>query len=229
MTVAGACLVLLASACSHLDRLPAYGSDDRVLGRIAGRVPKNGRIEGVGTIRITYRGSQMDLPFAMQLGANGHLAVEADVGPGFLPGSGRIAIISDDKDTAVYSAGRRVEPVAYDSLIPSLRPILLSLFGGGDVLLRWLAANGCRPGRRSVCGGLRVGFTLDRSRGSVGRWTIRDPGRGVSFNGFVQTWNSEGEGALVVGGMLHPYEVGITVTYASLGPVGGVGVAYGGG
>lgn len=221
------CLVLLASGCSQLDRLQRYASDDSMLEYIAERTPKGGKAEGIGTIRIEYEGGHVELPFAMEMGRNGLLEVEADVGPGFLPGFGRMAIISDEKDTAVYSEGRRMQPAPYDSLGPALRPILLSLFGGGDMLLRWLVLKGCRPGRRSVCGGLRVGFTIDRNRGSVGRWTVRDPVRGVSFNGFVETWDSSGNGVWVVGGMLHPYEVGISVRYARLGPAAGPDVAFG--
>jgi hypothetical protein len=180
-------------------------------------MPAVGKVEGSGTIRIEYRGQSLDLPFAMKMGGNGALEIEADVASGFWPGFGRIAIVSDQNDTAVYSVGRRVDPAAYDSLGPVLRPVLLSIFGGGEMLIHWLVLNGCRPGRQSICKGLEIGVKLDREHGKVERWTVRDPVGRVSFNGFVEPLAGNGGGARITGGMLHPYEIGITVRYARLG------------
>jgi hypothetical protein len=84
------------------------------------------------------------------------------------------------------------------------------------MLARCAALNGCPPSRRVVCKGLEIGFTLDRALGSVRRWTVRDASVGVAFNGFVESWDSRGEGVWAIGGLLRPQEIGIQVRYAKL-------------
>lgn len=212
---------VLVSGCSRLGRLREYGSEGRIYRQIAERAAGAGRVEGVGKVTIEHRDERLELPFAVKIGAHGSLEIEADVSPGFWHGFGRIAIVSNQKDTAVYSLGRRVDAAAYDSLDSVLRPVLLSIFGGSDMLLHWETLNGCRPGRRSVCKGLEIGVILDRRSGAVERWTIRDPARGVTFNGFVEAGTGEPGGPRITGGMLHPYEVGITVEYTRVGMLAG--------
>jgi hypothetical protein len=210
-------LVVLASGCSQIAEVRRSRAEDRTLDAVARRMKAFEKIEGGGRFEIQQGEAAFDLPFVMRLDRGGVLEVEAEISDG--PGSslGRVRMVSDATDTEIYAPGGSAEVAWADSLGPVLRPLLLSVFGGGDMLVRWLLANKCDPVRETRCRGVEVSLRMSRERGSVERWTIRDPVRGVSFTGFVHSWSDAGPFPRIVTGMVHPYEVGISVEFNEMG------------
>jgi len=122
----------------------------------------------------------------------------------------------------VYAGGVPVNSAEYLKLGPMLRPMLLSIFGGGDMVVYWLVSNGCPVSSKTACSGLEIGLGVSRDHRSVERWTLKDKDRKISFNGYVLEWDTEGRFPRIVNGMFHPQEISVTVTFdqvhVALGP-----------
>ena len=215
-------LVALAGGCSQIGELRQNRAEDRTLDAVARRMKALERIEGGGRFEVQHGEDAFDLPFMMRLDRRGILEVEAEISDGPWSSLGSVRMVSDAMGTAIYGPDGPVGVAWMDSLGPVLRPLLLSVFGGGDMLVRWLLANRCDAVRETRCGGVEVSLRMNRERGSVERWTIKDPARRVSFTGFVHSWSEAGPFPRIVTGMVHPYEVGISVEFNEIGMARGV-------
>jgi hypothetical protein len=216
--LAAAALVLAgciacATSCSHISRLPGIQTEGRMLGEIADRVQARGAIEGRGTVRIEYQDEKMEVPFSLRLADDGALQIDAQVSTGLFPGLGKVTVLSDNTRTLVYTALGLVTVAEADSLQRALRAVLLSAFGGGDLLVAWLRSNGCQLRGRTTCTGLDIELTVDYAHRSIERWTIKDRAKGVSFAGLVYEWSDDASPPRVVTGIVHPREIAITVAY----------------
>ncbi|MFZ1945995.1 MAG: hypothetical protein WAW06_00425 [bacterium] len=220
LALAGLCAAVALAGCGQLAELRRERLEDRTLGEISHRMTALQRVEGRGVVMLEYRDQTVELPFALRLDGEGVLDLEAEVPAGLWLELGSIRVVSDVRDTRVYAAGSPVEIAELDTLGYLLRPFLLSAFGGGDLLVHWLVASGCNPGREARCAGLEITLKPDAKRSSVAKWTIRDRGRGASFTGFVYAWRDEGPFPRIVAGMIHPYEIGVTVQYDEIGLAG---------
>jgi hypothetical protein len=208
---------IVLAGCGQLAQLRREQIEDRTLGEISQRMRMLQRVEGKGVVMLEYRDQTVEVPFALRLDREGVLELEAEVPAGPWLDLGGVRVVSNTRDTRVYAAGGPVEIAELDTLGYLLRPFLLSVFGGGDLLVHWLVASGCNPGRDAACAGLEITLKPDPGRGSVARWTIKDRGRGVSFTGLVYAWRDDGPFPRIVTGMIHPYEIGITVKYDEIG------------
>jgi len=216
-------LIVLVGGCSQLSELRQRRAEDRTLEAVAQRMKALERIEGGGRFEVQSGEAAFDLPFVMRFGRGGLLQVDAEISDGPWSGVGRMRLMSDATATEVLvsagpgTPGGRAEIPWADSLGLVLRPLLLSVFGGGDMLVRWMLANRCEPVREGRCAGVEISLRMNLERGSVERWTIRDPARRVSFTGFVHSWSHTGPFPRVVTGMIHPYEVGISIEFNEIG------------
>lgn len=223
MLVALTAVALLAGGCSQISELRRSRAEDRTLDAVARRMKALERIEAGGRFEIRQGEAVLSLPFVMRLERGGVLEVEAEISEGPSSSLGRVRIVSDASGTEIYAPGGPAEVAWADSLGPVLRPLLLSVFGGGDMLVHWLLASRCDPVRETRCCGVEVSLRMSRERGSVERWTIRDPARRVSFTGFVHSWSDAGPFPRIVTGMVHPYEVGISVEFNEIDLAQGCG------
>ena len=209
-------MVALAG-CGQISEVRQTRAEDRTLAEISQRMKTLARVEGRGVVMLEYRSETVDLPFALRLDREGVLDLEAEVPASPWLDLGTVRVVSDARDTRVYAEGSRVELAELDTLGYLLRPFLLSVFGGGDLLVHWLLASGCNPDRDVVCSGLEITLKPDPERGSIQRWTIKDRGRNASFTGLVYAWRDRGPFPRIVTGMIHPYEIGVTVRYDEIG------------
>jgi hypothetical protein len=220
LMVALTSLSLLAGGCSQIAEFRQVRGEEQALEELTERMRRFEKIAGRGTLVVEHRSSSLSMPFELRLAGSGKLEVELEVSPGLWPGMGKLRIVSDSRSTEIYSDGRRVDFAEADTLGQVLHPLLLSVFGGGDMLARWLVTNGCTPRRKTLCCGLEVDLRVSREKGSVERWTVKDRYRKASFTGFVYSWSKAGPFPRVLSGMIHPYEIGVTVEYGEMGLAG---------
>ncbi len=218
--VLGLCSWLVqTTGCSQVSHLRKAQSEQRMLEAIAKRVNALETIEGRGTVRVEYHDERIDVPFGLRLSGHALLEIDAEISSGLFPGLGKISIVSDDNETLVYAGMGIVNLAKSDTMQTALRALLLSLFGGGDLLVFWLRSNGCELARSTTCSGLDLEFTVNREYRSVEKWAIKDRAGRASFDGLVYAWNGGGPLPRIVTGVVHPQEIAVTVEYEEIGLV----------
>jgi hypothetical protein len=210
-------LAALPAGCSRIADVRQARAERRTLEEVARRMRSLERIEGGGHLEVQYAGSTLTFPFVFRLVRGGALEVETETLQQPWSELGRVRLVSDARGTCFFGAGEPRQLPCADSLGVLLRPLLLSLFGGGDALVHWLVASRCDPEPETRCSGLEVSLRMSSRRKSVERWTIRDPVRGVAFTGFVHSWSAARAFPTIITGMIHPYEIGVSVRYEEAG------------
>jgi len=221
--VAGLALLCLGAGCGSLAHLGRAHAEEEILANVKERMRALEMIEGKGTLVLEYGDQTLQVPFGLRASGTGLLEVEADVSSGFWPGLGRVEIVSDPTETIIYAGGAPLDGSEYRKLGPMLRPMLLSIFGGGEMVVLWLVSNGCDVGLKTECCGIQVGLGVSSEHRSIERWTLKDRSREISFNGYVLAWDGEGGVPRIVTGMFHPQEVSVTVEFDQVHVASGSG------
>lgn len=211
--VAAAFFCAAWQGCGRLTPLTRAHSEGEILASVKERMQALEIIEGRGTLVLEYRDQTLEVPFGLRAAGNGLVEIEADVSSGFWPGLGRVEIVSDPTETVIYAGGAPLDASEYRKLGPMLRPMLLSTFGGGEMVVHWLVSNGCDVKLKTECSGLEVGLGVSLDHRSIERWTLKDRDRGISFNGYVFAWDTDSVFPRIVTGMFHPQEISVTVRF----------------
>jgi len=218
LTVLGlAWLALVAGGCSQISNLSVMQSDQRILKEIAGRIQAMGNIEGKGTVRLESRDQTIDIPFSVRFTRDAVLEIDAEISTALLPGLGKVTVVSDATKTLVYAGAGVINPVETREEQTALRALLLSAFGGGDMLAFWAAGNRCDLASKIHCSGLDIELKLNRESRSVERWAIKEQSGRVSFSGLVYALNGGGPLPRIITGIVHPQEIAVTVKYDEIG------------
>jgi hypothetical protein len=174
-------------------------------------------VEGKGVVTFEYRGQRGDVPFRVLVGPAGLVQVDAEIAPTARPGLGRLKVVSDDNGTQIYGS-QEIRDFAARAMRPAaLRALVLSLFGGGNLVVGWLGSNGCMIRQSTTCQGLDVRLSLDRARRAIEKWEINDKTSKFGFSGLVYAWERSGSRPRVVKGVIHPQEITLTVTFDEAG------------
>ena len=221
-----ACLLLVVAGCSQISNLSVMQSDQRILKEIAGRIQAMGNIEGKGTVRLESRDQTIDIPFSVRFTRDAVLEIDAEISTALLPGLGKVTVVSDATKTLVYAGAGVINPVETREEQTALRALLLSVFGGGDMLAFWAAGNRCDLASKIHCSGLDIELKLNREYRSVERWTIKEQSGRVSFSGLVYAFDGGGPLPRIITGIVHPQEIAVTIKYDEIGLVS-AGPAFG--
>jgi hypothetical protein len=212
-------LLAEATGCSRISEMGWLQTDRRMLETIARRSQALRDVEGKGVVRFEYQGQRVDVPFRVRLGPDALVQIDAEIALAALPGLGRLTVVSDDSGTQIYGS-RDLRELARANVRPAaLRALVLSLFGGGDLLVGWLGSTGCVIDRSTTCLGLEVSLGLDRERRAIERWEISDKTGKFGFSGLVYAWDSAGPLPRTVRGVIQPQGIVLTVRFDEVGLV----------
>ncbi len=207
--------VLLIAGCSHVPGGRRGEDPGHGLARIAEETRRVERIEGRGKATVENRLGRIDMEFEMTYEPGGALEIDADLAPGLLPFHGDVRIMSTPDTTVAYANG--VPLVASGTAYPgrSLYPALVSICLGGDWVLGWLEARGCRVAAKVDCGGLAFEFDVDEGTGHVKTWFIEREEPDGAYDGFLYRSRPSGRLQLpeILTGMVHPLEASVYVEY----------------
>lgn len=210
-------LAVQAAGCTRITEISWLETDRRMLEGIGRRPEHLTGVEGKGVIRLEHRGRRLDVPFRVRLGPQGLVQLDAEVAFGVLPGLGRLTVVSDDNGTEIYGS-KSLADLAKANLRPAaLRAVVLSLVGGGDLLVGWVESNGCMVGRAMNCLGLGLTLDLNRERRSVESWEISDKSGKLDLSGRVAAWGGPGELPRTIRCIVHPQELVVTTRYDQIG------------
>ena len=208
-----------ATGCSSVSEISWLQTDRRMLETIARHSQLLRDVEGKGVVRIEYQGERADVPFRVRLGPDALVQVDAEIALAARPAVGRLTLVSDDSGTQIYGS-QGLQDLARANVRPAaLRALVLSLFGGGDILVGWLESNGCVIAKLTACLGLEVRLSLDRDRRAIERWEISDKTGKFGFSGLIYAWDSGSPLPRIVRGVIHPQEIVLTVRFDEVGLV----------
>jgi hypothetical protein len=230
MVLVLAALAASAGGCSRISDIAWLQTDRQMLEWIARHSQALKDIEARGVIRFEYGGRSGEVPFRVRIGPEAVVQLDAEIAPSALPRLGRLTVVSDASGTQIYGSDV-LEDLARANLRPAaLRALVLSLCGGGDLLIGWLASVGCVIGKSMSCQGLEVSLNLDRERRAIEKWQVNDKSGKFGLTGLIYAWDGAGSHPRVVTGVIHPAEIKVTVTFNEPGvayrgiPAGNFGV-----
>jgi hypothetical protein len=166
-----------------------------------------------GNIAATRQGESYTLPFSLTVSSALRVEVKGEISHFLLPFSGEFRLVSDEEATLLYTDMGVFELTQDAAAQAALRAFLLSLAGGGDWLVWWLADNGCEPAQESTCGGVKIELEPESDVPAIRRWTLTDTSGGSTFRAEIERRKP---GTLLVKtlrGTLYPEEIAIVVTY----------------
>jgi len=207
-------VIVLAPACS---RRPSPAAEppaafDEVLAR--GKVFRG--FHGKGSIALEHKADRMTIPVEVRLSEDLVLEAHSEVSHFLLPFEGEVRLVSTDSTTFLYT-----NIGAYDLAMTALdqsaiRAFLLSLGGGGDWLLWWLAREDCGRARKTRCRGLEIELEPHSRLPSISRWEMREASGGASFKGQVDEYEPGGLVPRVIRGVIQPQEISVYLNYVDI-------------
>jgi hypothetical protein len=166
-----------------------------------------------GTITAKRQNESYTLPFSLTVSADLQLEVRGEISHFLLPFSGEFRLVGDTEATLLYTGNGVYDLAPEPEAQEAMRAFMLSLAGGGDWLLWWLAENGCETSQRSTCKGLEVEIEPAGTLPAVGRWEIRETSQGRVFRAKIEEYQPGTLMPRTITGTLYPEEISIFVSY----------------
>jgi hypothetical protein len=124
--------------------------------------------------------------------------------------------VSDAEMTLLYTDAGVFDLAMEPDAKPGIRAFLLSLAGGGDLLLWWLAERDCDPALDSACEGLEIEVEPHDTVPSVAVWEISEPDEGISFKARVKEYQPGTLLPRIIAGTLYPDETTVYLKYSHI-------------
>jgi hypothetical protein len=215
----------LGTGCGIRGAKQTAGGDRRAFLLIEERIATLGGLRASGRVAVEYRDQTWTFPFELTMGSDRSLDATAVIGESVFGPGGPVRLVSNRQHTLVLLPTGPVDAARYTEIDPeAMHALLVSMAGGGELLVEWLSGQGCPVGKETSCGGLEMSFSLDESRRSVASWEIGHPSSGSRLEGMVFD-RFEGTPPLprILSGVFHPRGVLITVKYDDMESLEGPG------
>jgi hypothetical protein len=172
-------------------------------------------IQGVGRLRIDYRGEFISIPFTMSLSSARYLRIDANVGgSSFLP-VGRILVESDSSMTLIST------PLGFLDLSQSpldenqIHLCLISIFAGLDLILPLVRDSGFGLGSEIRLDRMRLKPDIDPGLLRVKSWEASLPEE-ITVRARVLSFDGKTNRPLSTFAVIYPHEIALRVKYDSL-------------
>jgi hypothetical protein len=206
-------LVLLGSGCGRPPQQVAVTAS-QALEEVAARRHAFKGFEADAVLTVKHGNESITLPLAIEVSESLRVEVKGEISNFLLPFQGSFRLASDEESTLLYTDMGTYNLAAQPGAQPAVRAFLLSLGGGGDWLVWWLAERGCAVGDPSVCEGIEVRLEPHGRPPSIDLWELSDPARGGTFRARVEAYEPGTVLPRVVTGTLFPDEVTIRIEYS---------------
>jgi hypothetical protein len=206
--------MLFISGCSRIprERAPYPGEFDQVLARR--QVFKSLRARG--DLTLEHKTDALSIPLEITVSEDLVLEAKGEISHFLIPFEGEFRLVSDRSTTLLHTNIGTYDLAMDPDTQTSLRAFLLSLVGGGDWLLWWLAGNGCDLAAESECRGLKIRLEPDPHVASIGRWELSEPARGVTLKAAVNEYEPATTFPKTIRGVLEPQEIALNLKYAEV-------------
>ena len=166
-----------------------------------------------GTIAASREGESYKLPFSLTVSSDLRIEVKGEISYFLLPFSGQFRLVSDDEATLLY-ADNGIYDLAQDpDSQAALRAFILSLVGGGDWLVWWLADSGCEVEWGTICRGVQIKLEPDSRLSAISRWVVGTSDGKAAFEAVAGERDPGTLRVKTFTGTLHPQDIAVSVTY----------------
>ncbi len=215
-------VLALAACCSRLPERMASRAE--AFQKVRERRQGFAGVRAGGSLILEHKADKLTIPIEVTVTEDLVLEVRGEISHFLLPFEGEVRLVSDEATTLLHTNVGTYDLAMDPQAQPAVRAFLLSLAGGGDWLLWWLAANGCDLGVESRCKGLEIRLEPHDTLPSMGRWEVREPSRGAVFKAQVDEYEPGTLFPQVITGIIEPHEITVYLKYTevsiSLGPAG---------
>jgi hypothetical protein len=207
-------VVALAAGCSRLPARTPHRPEafEQVLAK---RQSFSG-LRARGSLTLEHKADVLTVPLEITVTQDLVLEVHSSISHFLLPFEGEVRLVSDEASTLLYTNVGTYDLAMDPEAQPGVRAFLLSLAGGGDWLLWWLAGRDCDLSAESQCGGLEIELKPHARLPAISGWKISEPSRGVAFKAGVDEYEPGTTVPRIVTGILEPNEITLYLNYTEI-------------
>ncbi len=213
--LAAALLMLaLVAGCS---RLPARSAvRPEALEQVMARRQGFKGFQAQGSLTLEHKADVLSIPLEITVTEDLVLEARGEISHFLLPFDGEVRLVSDEVSTLLHTNVGTYDLATDPEAQPAVRAFLLSLAGGGDLLLWWLAGRDCDLSAKSQCGGLEIELVPHDRLPSISGWEMRERSRGATFKARVDEYEPGTVVPRLVTGILYPREIAVSLNYTEI-------------
>lgn len=207
-------VLALATGCS---RMPEPSTQHReALQQVMARRQVFKGFQAQGSLTLEHKADVLSIPVEITVTEDLVLEARGEISHFLLPFSGEVRLVSDEVSTLLHTNIGTYDLAMDPEAQPAVRAFLLSLAGGGDWLLWWLAENACDLSAKSQCGGLEIELVPHGRLPSISGWEMRERSRGATFKARVDEYEPGTMVARIITGIIQPQEIAVYLSYTEI-------------
>jgi hypothetical protein len=174
---------------------------------------------GRGDLVLEHKADKLTVPVEVTLSDDLVLEAKGEVSHFLLPFQGEVRLACSDSATLLHTNVGTYDLAMDPEAQAAVRAFLLSLAGGGDWLLWWLAGRDCDLREKTLCGGVEIELEPHGRLPTIARWDLSEASRGASFRGRVDEYEPGTAVARTLSGVIEPQAITVYMKYAEISEI----------
>jgi hypothetical protein len=178
--------------------------------------------QGRGDLVLEHKADKLTVPVEVTLSEDLVLEAKGEVSHFLLPFQGEVRLVCSDSATLLHTNIGTYDLAMDPAAQTAARAFLLSLAGGGDWLLWWLAGRDCDLKEKTLCEGVEIELEPHGRLPTIARWDLSEASRGASFTGRVDEYEPGTAVARILSGFIQPQEITVYMKYTDISEIPGL-------